>query len=435
MAHAVAFTQMKPADSSSRPKPQVTVDGAAASTSGTALRSNRRLTRPVAASLLSIALLATAGVVTPAVSASAQLRPAVAPTSLKGDVEAAKQKLKEVSKAVDAAEKRVSDAEAKLPAANDALAKAESALAKADAAADAAAAAANAARAQVEAQKVKVAEAQAKMDALKAKIASIARQNYINGNESVELGLLLDSRDPADFATQVEAIRRTARGNDVIFEQLAKLQADLAATLAQLSAYEQQVENQERIAADRRDDASQARNSAAGARAEIARLIEVSKNSLAESLRLRGEVKRQYEALEAKLMAASGLARTKGTARNAQQALAWAMKWVGGGSSYDGLCLGFVDDAYNPTGGRLPTAIAQWYRAKRAGVAHPGDRTPPVGAQMFWWSGNAARHIAMYAGGGMVITTGAFGGRVGLRTMEDMDGWGPYLGWADAYYD
>ena len=59
----------------------------------------------------------------------------------------------------------------------------------------------------------------------------------------------------------------------------------------------------------------------------------------------------------------------------------------------------------------------------------------PVGAQMFWWSGNAARHIAMYAGGGMVLTTGAFGGRVGLRTQEDMDGWGPYLGWADAYYD
>ena len=35
----------------------------------------------------------------------------------------------------------------------------------------------------------------------------------------------------------------------------------------------------------------------------------------------------------------------------------------------------------------------------------------------------------------MVITTGAFGGRVGLRTQEDMDAWGPYLGWADAYYD
>ncbi len=426
---------MKPAERNIQSEPRAAEDEAVTQGDAAGFRARRRVTRPVAISLLSIAMLATAGVATPAVSAPAQPRPAIAPASLKGDVEAAKQKLKEVSHAVDAAEKRVTDAEAKLPAANDALAKAEAALAKAEAAADAAAAAANAARAQVEAQKVKVAEAQAKMDALKTKIAAIARQNYINGNESVELGLLLESRDPTDFATQVEAIKRTARGNDVIFEELARLQAELAATLAQLKAYEQQVEHQEEVAQNRRDDASQARNSAAGARAEIARLIEVSKNSLAESLQLRGQVKKQYEELQAKLMAASGIARTKGTARNAQQALAWAMKWVGGGSSYDGLCLGFVDDAYNPTGGRLPTAIAQWYRAKRVGVAHPGDRTPPVGAQMFWWSGNAARHIAMYAGGGMVITTGAFGGRVGLRTMEDMDGWGPYLGWADAYYD
>ena len=105
-------------------------------------------------------------------------------------------------------------------------------LAKAQAAAAAAAAAADAARAQVAAQKLKVAEAQQRMNDLKAKIAAIARQNYINGNESVELGLLLDARDPADFATQVEAIKRTARGNDVIFEQLAALQAQLADTRA-----------------------------------------------------------------------------------------------------------------------------------------------------------------------------------------------------------
>ena len=143
-------------------------------------------------------------------------------------------------------------------------------LAKAQAAAAAAAAAADAARAQVAAQKLKVAEAQQRMNDLKAKIAEIARQTYINGNESVELGLLLDARDPADFATQVGAIKRTARGNDVIFEQLAALQAQLADTLAQLKAYEQQVANQERVAQDRRDDADRSRNAAASAKAELA---------------------------------------------------------------------------------------------------------------------------------------------------------------------
>lgn len=395
----------------------------------------RRTSRPVAASLVSLSLLASLGVATPALSVTPQANPAVAPSTLKDDVEAAKDKLKEASRAVDAAETRVDDAQGKLPGANDALAQAEARLAQAQAAAEAAAAQVEVAQAQVAEQKARVAEARARMEALKLRIAGIARQNYINGNESVELSLLLEAQDAADFAAQVQAIKRTARGNDAIFEQLATLQAELATTLKQLKELEDKAQNQAELAAQKRNEASQAQSSASSAKDEISRLIEVSKNSLAESLRLRGEVKTQYEALQAKLMAASGIAKTKGTGRNAQQALAWAMNWVGGGSHYDGLCLGFVDDAYNPSGGRLPTAIAQWYRAKRVGVAHPGDRTPPVGAQMFWWSGNAARHIAMYAGGGMVITTGAFGGRVGLRTMEDMDGWGPYLGWADAYYD
>lgn len=408
-------------------------DAGCAPRPGSGLR--RRIVRPVAVSLVSLTLLATAGIATPALSAIPQVNAATAPTALKDDVEAAKAKLKEATKAVDAAEKRVDEAQGKLPAANDALARAEAKFAQAQAAAEAAAAQVVVAQAQVDAQKVKVAQARERMEALKLKIAGIARQNYINGHESVELSLLLEAKDAADFAAQLEGIRRTARGNDAIFEQLTTLQAELADTLAQLKTLEQKAQDQAKAASESRNDANAARNSAAAAKAEIARLIEVSKNSLAESLRLRGEVKKQYEALQAKLMAASGIAQTKGTGRNAQQALAWALKWVGGGSHYDGLCLGFVDDAYDPKGGRLPTAIAQWYRAKRAGVAHPGDRTPPVGAQMFWWSPNSARHIAMYAGGGMVITTGAFGGRVGLRTMEDMDSWGPYLGWADAYYD
>lgn len=361
--------------------------------------------------------------------------PASVSSSLEGDVEAAKRKLKEATRAVDAAEKRVDDTEAKLPAANEQLAKAEAALAEANAAADRAAAAVAQAQEQVKTQKAHVDEARTRMDELKNRIAAIARQNYINGQESIELSLLLDARDATDFAAQMEGIRRAARGNDQIFVQLTRLQEELAARLAELKAFEDEAERQEAIVSQKRNEAANARDKAAAAKTEIARLVAASKAALDESLRLRADVKKQYEALQEKLMAASGVAAAKGTGRTAREALAWALKWVGGGSHYDGLCLGFVDDAYDPQGSRMPTAIAQWYRAKKAGVAHPGDRTPPVGAQMFWWSPNSARHIAMYAGGGMVITTGAFGGRVGLRTVEDMDGWGPYLGWAEAYYD
>ena len=33
-----------------------------------------------------------------------------------------------------------------------------------------------------------------------------------------------------------------------------------------------------------------------------------------------------------------------------------------------------------------------------------------------------------------MLTTGAYGGKVGLVTMKHLDGYGPYLGWAEACY-
>ena len=52
----------------------------------------RGMSRPAVVSVLSLALIATAGVASPAISATPQFRPAVAPASLKDDVEAAKAK-------------------------------------------------------------------------------------------------------------------------------------------------------------------------------------------------------------------------------------------------------------------------------------------------------------------------------------------------------
>ena len=53
-------------------------------------------------------------------------------------------------------------------------------------------------------------------------------------------------------------------------------------------------------------------------------------------------------------------------------------------TGYWSQCLKLADDAYMPKGPRLGTAFDQWYRAKKAGLAHPKDRNPPLGAQMFW---------------------------------------------------
>ena len=55
------------------------------------------------------------------------------------------------------------------------------------------------------------------------------------------------------------------------------------------------------------------------------------------------------------------------------------------------LCLAFADDAYNPSGGRVGTAIAQWYRAKAAGYGHQVTAT---------------RQLAHRSSGGLAIQRG-----------------------------
>ena len=401
---------------------------------------------------------------------------AIAPADAKSDFEAAKQQLAAASGAVQAAEDAADAAAAKLPEANNALKRAEAAVADAVAAqgpaekarADALAVQADAERAHADAeaavkaaqdavakQQAQVTRAQERIDAVKSQIALLARQSYISGSESVELGILLQSQDPAQFADLLQAMARISRGNSTVFKQMTALRAELAAQLVQLNTMKQAAAGREDVAQEKaaeavsrasdaqdKADAIQAlankaqaaRDGAANARAAIVALVDQRKQEVARALALRRQIKATYERLQAKLTKAQGVANTHGTRRDAKAALAWGMKYVGSGASYNGLCLAFVDDAYNPSGGRVGTAIAQWYRAKAAGYGHPGDRNPPVGAQVFWWSGNPARHIALYAGGGMVLTTGAYGGKVGLVTMKHLDGYGPYLGWAEAYY-
>jgi hypothetical protein len=123
-----------------------------------------------------------------------------------------------------------------------------------------------------------------------------------------------------------------------------------------------------------------------------------------------------------------------GTTRSPEKAVAYlqdlAADEVGG---YWGACLRLADDAYMPKGPRLGTAFEQWRRSKDAGVAHPKDSDPPLGAQMFWDPGHAAGHIATYVGDGRAVTNMP-DGTVQEIKWHRMDDWGPYLGWAPPYY-
>lgn len=143
---------------------------------------------------------------------------------------------------------------------------------------------------------------------------------------------------------------------------------------------------------------------------------------------------KQDEVREAKRAARANGIRTYGTAFTAKEAanrlVSWARSGMGG---YHNQCLRLADDAYGATGGRTTTALAQWSRAKAAGVGHPNSKDIPVGAQMFWQTSHPAGHIAVYVGNGKVVSN-VPGGAVEIMDWREINEWGPYLGWANPYY-
>lgn len=142
---------------------------------------------------------------------------------------------------------------------------------------------------------------------------------------------------------------------------------------------------------------------------------------------------RQDDARQLGRAARSAELRTYGTGNTAEEAVALLKKWARQGSSgYPDQCLRLADDSYAASA-RTSTALAQWSRAKSAGVAHPDSRDIPVGAQMFWRTSNPAGHIATYVGDGKVVTNMP-GGSVEMVDWHKLNEWGPYLGWANPYY-
>lgn len=132
--------------------------------------------------------------------------------------------------------------------------------------------------------------------------------------------------------------------------------------------------------------------------------------------------------------AARGVRTYGGTTHNARTAVSRLKRWAASGiGGYHDQCLRLADDAYGVVSGRTSTALAQWGRARRAGLAHPGSRDIPLGAQMFWRSSHPAGHVATYVGDGKVVSSMP-GGAVETVKWQAMDEWGPYLGWAPPYY-
>ena len=425
----------------------------------TGARKSLRLAMPA----LAVVLMA-AGLSVEASLARADDKP---PAPTKGQVNDAKTQLQQLSEqvgqtkaAVEAAESKlpqaeggVKDAEAAVGKANAAVTAAQAAVATAQAAVDAAQAEVVKANQAVAAQQAQVDQVKTQIDQLLVQVSKLARSAYIDGGQYQSLELILGASTPSDLANQRVAVTRTSHENAQAYTQLMAAKATLAQKLAELKTLQDQVQQRKQDAQAKADDVQARANDvqarandaqaavakAQGAKQAVVDLINQRNQALAQVQVQLKEIRTTYQKLLAQYENAhQGSTRVPSAKnqpmRSGQAVIDWALQWVGKGSMYDGLCLGFVDDAYGARSGRVGRAIDQWYRAKAAGYGHPGDRNPPVGAQVFWWTGNPARHIALYAGGGMVITTGGDGDRVAIVSMSYLDSWGPYIGWAPGYY-
>ena len=98
-------------------------------------------------------------------------------------------------------------------------------------------------------------------------------------------------------------------------------------------------------------------------------------------------------------------------------------------TNYLGKCLWEVQHAFDVPAHMYPDAIGQWRAARQK---HPGDRTPPVGAPVYF-AGGAHGHVAIYVGGGLVRSSDAGGARRMATVSIDWfrHNWGyTYLGWS-----
>jgi hypothetical protein len=95
--------------------------------------------------------------------------------------------------------------------------------------------------------------------------------------------------------------------------------------------------------------------------------------------------------------------RSSGNPRTPTQAIATARRAAGETGWYR-RCDQFVAQAYGYFYSGSATANEHWDRLVDAGLAHPGDNSPPAGALLFYDTGEAAGHVALYLGDDMVAS-------------------------------
>lgn len=128
---------------------------------------------------------------------------------------------------------------------------------------------------------------------------------------------------------------------------------------------------------------------------------------------------------------------------NTDMVMARAIAAIGNAQNVctDGQCYNLCDHVagdlwgYEVASG-YATARLHWETMVAKGIAKKGDRTPPLGALLFWDSGEFG-HVATYIGNGKVVSNFVLNGEKNIFVVDadwyESVGTG-YLGWADPIF-
>jgi endonuclease/exonuclease/phosphatase family metal-dependent hydrolase len=101
-------------------------------------------------------------------------------------------------------------------------------------------------------------------------------------------------------------------------------------------------------------------------------------------------------------------------------------------------CDHLVAGAWGHSSSGYATAMSHWAAMKAGGHAHPADRTPPVGALLFYDTGESAGHVALYLGNNKILSNDVNGNGgayiVDASAMESGPWRLTYLGWSDPVF-